>query len=243
MSENMDIVYLYKNSGNDEIVYSLRSLANLPHNKVFIVGDMPKYINPQNILYIKAEQGLNKYQNTTNALRLACHDDRLSDDFIVMNDDFFILKKIENPREELNLHKGTIAKVYERLSAKYPLGSGYLHGMKETETLLKNLGIKEPLSYELHTPFIFNKYKLLQMFETYADEIAQTKCFHKRSFYGNLYVKGSKFMKDIKVLALDNFVPTPEQKFISSSDSSYRNLKYILMQKFSKKSKYEEHKK
>ena len=235
----MDIVYLCKNSGRDEIIYSLRSLENIPHNKVFIVGDCHKYINKEKVIYIPAENNGSKYHNTTANLKLACHDERLSDDFILMNDDFFILKRIENPREELNLHKGTIAKVYERLSAKYPLGSGYLHGMKETETLLKNLGVEQPLCYDLHIPFVLNKQKFLQIFEKYGEEISNIPCFHKRSFYGNLYYKNSKFMDDIKTDGVKNLFPEKDQKFISSSDFSFDTMKLFLKDIFNKKSVYE----
>ena len=41
----MDIVYLVKNSRtNDELTYSLRTLVNVPHDKVFLVGGCPDNI-------------------------------------------------------------------------------------------------------------------------------------------------------------------------------------------------------
>lgn len=235
----MDIVYLYKNSGRDEIIYSLRSLENIPHDKVFIVGDCHKYINKEKVIYIPAENNGSKYHNTTANLKLACQDERLSDDFILMNDDFFILKPIKEPKEELNFHKGTIDKVVERLLGRYSQGSEYIRGMAQTGELLKKIGIEDPLCYELHIPFVLNKHNFLQMFKDFADDIAKIKCFHKRSFYGNLYYKDSKFMTDIKTDGVKNLFPQKEQKFISSSDFSFDTMKFFLKDLLSKKSIYE----
>lgn len=57
----MDIVYLVKECRiNEELTYSLRSLVNLPHDKVFLVGGCPTNIDKTKITHIPTLQGNNK---------------------------------------------------------------------------------------------------------------------------------------------------------------------------------------
>ena len=105
----MDILYTLKQCDQcDELIYSLRSLCNLPHDRVFLVGGCPKNIDKSKVVYIPTEQKGTKWRNSTNNVKTACKDPRLSDDFILMNDDFFVLKPINDPAKELNLQQGTI---------------------------------------------------------------------------------------------------------------------------------------
>lgn len=231
----MDIVYPYK-KGSDELIYSLRSLTNLPHDKVFIVGDKPEDVNLKTVNYIQFSQNKTKYKNTTDILRMICEDKNLSDDFILMNDDFFILKPIKNPEEELNLCRGYSLKVYEHYVQKYG-ENGYSKGMLETTKILQDMGIKEPLCYEIHTPFVFNKNKFLAMFEHKG--VDNIQALHKRSLYGNLYKRNSISIKDVKVFAFGNNIIEEGQKFLSCSDTAWPNVRVKLEQIFKLKSIYE----
>ena len=233
----MDVVYTFKKNENcEEIIYSLRSLINLPHDRVVIVGDWPDILNQENVYYIPVEQENNKYQNTLNSLKIVCSDNKISDDFILMNDDFFILKEIKNPAEELNLYRGNAFKVYEHYVQKYG-ENGYSKGMLETAKLLQKMGIAYPLGYELHTPFVFNKSKFLKMFE--LEGVGDILALHKRTLYGNLYLKGGISMKDVKLFAFSGTNIDAEQKFVSCSDTAWANLRIYLQKMFNTKSIYE----
>lgn len=231
----MDIIYPYI-KGDDEIIYSLRSLVNLPHDKVFIVGEKPEGIDLKKVCYIPFAQTKTKYKNTTEIVKMMCNNSAVSEDFILMNDDFFILKEIKNPAEELNLYRGNAFNVYEHYIQKYG-ENGYSKGMLETAKLLQDLGINEPLCYELHTPFIFNKSKFLNMFDIKG--VADILALHKRSLYGNLYLKGGTSMKDVKIFAFSDTNIDAGQKFVSCSDTAWANLKIYLQNLFNSKSKYE----
>lgn len=238
----MDIVYTVKQSlQNEELRYSLRSLENIPHDRVFIVGYVPHFINKETINYISIPQASSKYQNTTNNLKQVCKLETLSDNFILMNDDFYVNKPIQNVEEELNLYRGEIEGVLRFYNAKYPLGTEYSNGMKQTKELLEGLGIEKPLSYELHTPFIFNKEKFLSMFD--IPGVKDIPVLHKRSLYGNLFYDKTKSKKilDVKVLKEPNSFNYPNMKLISTSDHSFLHysIREYLERRFPKKSKYE----
>lgn len=233
----MDIVYLVKESKtNPELIYSLRSLVNLPHDKVFIVGGLPDGVDRNKVIHISVLQGNNKYQNTINNLQLICKNESLSDDFILMNDDFFIIKPIQST-EELNLCRGTVDSVLKIYIQRYKDDSApYLVGMNQTKIFLQDMGISNPLCYELHTPMVFNKEKVLKMYS--LPYIKSIPVLHQRTVYGNLYYKNSKTIQDVKVFR-DFFYPLGSDKFLSSEDNSFPRVKTYLDSIFSEKSQYE----
>ena len=233
----MDIVYLVKNSPvNEELTYSLRSIKNLPHGKVFIVGGCPQNINKVAITHIPALQNGDKFQNTTRSLELACKSDLLSEDFILMNDDFFVLQGIVNPREELNLCRGYIDEVLAEYTRFYGISENtYIQGMRQTKAFLEDLGIKNPLSYELHIPIIMAKNGLLRAFSLPA--LKTIRPGHIRTIYGNLYLKGSKLAADVKVRNAKETISTG--KFLSTADYTWPIVKPKIQELFPDKSEYE----
>ena len=215
----------------------MRSLKNLPHDRVFFVGGCANSVKRENVFYIPNKQDKGKWRNSTANVKLACSDDRLSDDFILMNDDFFILREVKDPIEELNLHRGSIKNVYDYYAKKYSNETEWSKGMRLTEEVIKAQGIKEPLCYELHIPMVINKKKFLDIFNIKGLETIN--CLHKRSLYGNLYLKGSKYAEDVKVLNSGGFDPGKYRKFLSCSDSGFKKVKDFLSSKFAEKSVYE----
>lgn len=229
----MDIVYLVKECQEcEELTYSLRSLVNIPHDKVFIVGGCPYNIDKSKVIHIPIYQPNSKYQNTTNNLKLICKDPRLSEDFILMNDDFFILKPVVE--EDLNLCRGTIREVLKEYKNKYGTND-YILGMEQTGIFLNDLGIIKPLSYELHIPMVMNKKNVLNMFS--LPFINSLKVIHKRTLYGNLFYTNSKIIKDVKVLDANSQVKY--DSFLSCSDSGWLFIKNYLSNLFPNKSIYE----
>ena len=233
----MDVVYLLKNSQtNEELVYSLRSLVNIPHDKVFLVGGCPCEVNRDKVIYIPVIQGGNKYLNTSNSLKVICEDSRLYKEFILMNDDFFILKPIKEPVKELNLCRGLIKEVIAEMRERNNCCLTYLAQMRETEQFLLNLGYKQPLSYELHIPMVMDKEKVLGLFSRNYIHNAVTS--HKRSIYGNVYLRDSKEIKDVKVYA-NMFLPLGSDKFLSTEDMSWPRVSTYIKRLFPSKSPYE----
>lgn len=90
----MDAVYILgtgSRSGNEEIRYSVRSLEKHMSDlgKVFVVGSRPESLRAA--AWIEATDNHAKYwKNALEKTRFACFDERVSADFLLMNDDFFM---------------------------------------------------------------------------------------------------------------------------------------------------------
>ena len=231
----MDIVYtLSNNYDREELKYSLRSLANLPHGRVFFVGGCPTWV--QGVTHIPTVQNGTKYKNTTHNLITACNDPRISANFILFNDDFFVLEPIKAPTKELNLYNGTVQSVLDKLNERYDTPTPYMSGMSQTKEFLAILGVTDPKSYELHIPFVLNKKKFLKIFD--LPGVSEIPCFHKRTVYGNLYLNGGTNTPDVKVFIRDGFMPNPG-KFLSCDNAGFSIVYNYLQTRFPHKSQYE----
>lgn len=229
----MDIVYLCKDGPNEELGYSLRTLVNIPHDRVFIVGGCPSKIDTAKVTYIHTNNNINKWRNSTNNLITACKDNRLSDDFILFNDDFFILKPIS--LDDLHVNRGPLSEVYKYYYNKYG-NNEYTKGMLQTAEFLAKMGHKTILSYELHLPMVLNKKKVLEMFS--LPGVMDIPVIHKRTLYGNLYKTGTKSVKDCKIIgAFLSGLATG--KFLSTMDVNFPSARCFLNGLFPIKSKYE----
>ncbi|MFC7791422.1 hypothetical protein [Streptomyces cinereoruber] len=175
---------------NEQLRYALRSwAANLAHGRVWIVGYRPSWAD--SVRHIPTRQAGTKYANTTVAVRAACEHPEVSDRFLLVNDDFFVMHPVE---EMPVLHRGPVRQVEAYYAAR---ASGlYLRGMRETRDLLVDLGHRDPLSYELHVPLPVDKAAMLKA----LDVGRHLDVLHKRTLYGNLAGLGGTEMRDVKVL-------------------------------------------
>lgn len=243
----MDIDILYtmkhdKQNNSEELRYSLRSLKNIPHRRVFIVGEKPDWV--MNVVYIPVPQNMTKYENVRKNIISAISDSRLGDNFILMNDDIFIMKKIDKlPCMNFGLMDDVI-RLYE---CRYPEGSCYIDRLKLHNQIIKNSGVKNPICYELHTPMLFNKHKMLDMYRTVDNIDVELP----RSCYGNLYDIGGACCGDVKIFLEPKHNPPlynsdPKkyldgQSFVSATGGAFKNgyPGSYIRDKFPKKSIYE----
>lgn len=241
----MDIVYLIKvdpENDSEELRYSLRSLKNIPHQKVVIVGEKPEWAT--NVEFIPVAQTKTKHQNWSMSLSAAVRSDRISDDFIMMNDDFFFMKKI-HAMPHLNM--GDMKQVIDSYNARYPAGSEYIDKMTKLYAMLVENGRESPVSYELHVPVILNKQNVLDMYRDAGDR----PLYQFRSYYGNYFNVESTLMRDVKVFMdpLHNdplYNENPEkylasQTFLSTTGGSFKRGKPgdYIRKMFPEKSPYE----
>jgi len=201
----LDIVYFVKDAPlNEELRYSLRSVCkNMPHARVWIFGGLPRGIYPD--VHIKIKQtGRTKWDKVRNMFIAACKNKELSEDFVLFNDDFFIMQPIDKIeplyRCSLENHIKVLAKGSYR-----ELLTTVMNDLKH-----KN---KTTLSYELHTPFLFNKKKLLKLIENTPD----LHC--TRTLYGNIYKIGGEKSADVKVFNSRPTFDYRHSKMLSTDDS------------------------
>ena len=240
----MDIVYLVKTdpeNDSEELRYSLRSLKNVPHGKVILVGEKPDWAT--NITFIPIAQSMTKNENVMMNLRAAARSDDISEEFVMMNDDFFIMKPIlEIPRTNF----GTMKSIIEQYEQRYSEVTHYISSMKKLYDLLRKREIAEPLSYELHAPMILSKSKVQEL---YRD--APKPFYQFRSFYGNYFNIGGETVPDVKIFIdarhndplyrEDSQVYLEQQILLSSTGGAFKKglAGDFVRAQFPEKSEYE----
>jgi hypothetical protein len=228
----MDIVYICRDGDNEELRYSIRSVVkNLPHNKIWVVGGKPDWYKGN---YIKVWQGRPKYINARNNLKAICAAEDISDSFILMNDDFYIINKVDFVPYMYSGTLDTKIKIREDLFT----GNSYLTLLKQTLSSISRRSKKPILDYELHVPMVMEKKKLSKvlMFSGLW-----------RSVYGNMFDVGGNQISDVKVYSkTDKFYPTSydinnlQYDYLSSNDTSFEMIKNLILKKmFADKSSYE----
>lgn len=202
----MDVVIPYRRTRSDELVYALRSLKNIRHNKVFIIGDRPYFISDK-VIHIRYRQTYDIAKNTLNIINLAVETTKVSEEFIWLHDDTYFMQPI---RKIPILHRGTYDEVLEKYQNRR--FNYYVQRQIRTNARLKDLGIENPLCYELHVPFVISKKRWLEVREYITPDL------NKLSMYGNLCKIGGTKTRDVKVRQKDW---VPEGVFASSHERTF----------------------
>jgi len=229
----MDFVYICKDGNNEELRYSIRSVVeSFPYSNIWIIGGKPDWYIGN---YIEIDQSQNKYKNAVENLKNICSSSQISNSFILMNDDFYIIDKIDSIK---TFHGGYLLdkiNLYQKLNSN----SNYTRKLNATYKRLKGIGIDDPLDYELHIPMVMEKEKLQEV-------LNNNDQFLWRSMYGNIFKVGGSEMKDVKVYGSGPLVPksynlnVDNHTFLSSADSSFNIIwNKILKVKFKQKTKFE----
>lgn len=228
----LDVVYPYKATVDDaELRYSLRSLTNLPHGDVWIVGDKPDWLT--NVCHIPGNRHRhNKPRNVFDNIRLAALHPHVSDRFVVMNDDFFILAPGRLPVE----YRCSLA---EHITSLRNRISPWVRSLRGAHAWLAAQGITDPLSYELHKPFVADKAK---MAEVLAGALEQDPLVPPqwRTVYGNYWrIGGTQAEQDCKRYGRNGGEQLDGARFVSSSESSWPALRPLIEARFPTPSRYE----
>jgi hypothetical protein len=228
----MDFVYICRSGENEELRYSIRSVLNsFPEANIWVVGGRPHWYSGS---YIEVKQDKNTYTNATNNLKAICDSLEISDDFILMNDDFFIVNKVDKIQY---FYGGTLDEkilLYQELIGS----SSYIDKLSITLHKLKKYNIEQPLDYELHVPFPMNKENLSKVLKK-SDRLLY------RSVYGNLFNVGGLKIEDVKVYDRTGLIKKSFDyknvytDFLSTTDTSFNTMQTFLKEKFSHKSHYE----
>ena len=226
----MDLVYICRKGENEELRYSLRSIEkNSPNHKVWVVGYKPDwYVGP----FISVPDTSTKFNNIRLALNEVCKHPDISEDFVFMNDDFFLIE----PINDFKVYNGGLLSDKIARYRQINSTSTYAILLKRTLDQLKRMGVEKPLDYDIHVPMTFNKTRLL--------EIAYLQ-FQPRSLYGNLYQIASETITDVKRYASGSDMyqlsyTQNEYPFISTEDKSFSTVKQeILGDMFSEPCRYE----
>jgi len=227
-----DIVYILKNDvKSDELRYSLRSVCeNFPCRQVVFIGGCPKDLHPD--LYIPHKQeGSLKWQKAVSSMKKAFVDDRISDEFFLFNDDFFVLRPI-NTDNFINFTTGTLERRVMELEENLKRNTSYSNGLKNLKFLLRTNGY-DGMSFALHLPFLVNRHDCMELIGKYPE------AFMFRSLYGNVYHIPYMYHPDVKVYTNDKI---PEfDDYLSTSDEAFADglIGEYLRSKFPNPCRYE----
>lgn len=226
-----DIVYFVKNTtDNEELRYSLRSIEqNFPYNKVWFAGGCPIGIKPDKRLEV-IQMGENKWEKVGDMIARVCKCDEITEDFWLFNDDFFVMKPVDNIPP---YYHGTLAELIERIERNFGGASPYTDRLRDTIKLLEERGL-ETRNYEEHMPMLFNRKKLLDMYNAGIRGAS-------RSLYGNLYKIGGEDKPDVKIFSKDK-KPSGIEDFLSTTDVSFNSGRVgeTIRSKFAEKCRFEE---
>ena len=216
----MDLVYICGPGDNEELRYSIRSaVKNLKFDNLWVVGGKPSWYVGNHLEVI---QNKAKYVNARNNLRAICNSPEISDSFILMNDDFYIIKKVDNVPY---MHGGSLFKKISRYK-ELTGDTRYVLMLKKT---CANLSLKfgnDVLDYELHVPMVMEKEKLLKIIE--VPDLW-------RSRYGNVFNVGGIEMNDVKIYSSGVFakkiseVDILKYDYLSSNDDSFEEMKQVIL--------------
>ena len=207
--EIYDIAYILKNDIKpEELRYSLRSLENFPHGRVFFYGGKPEGIEPD-VMVEFTQTGYSKYSKALTSFYHIVKDDRLSDNFWLFNDDFYVMRPVseyETPYDE------TLFEKIIRIEDKHGR-TAYAEMLRRGAGWLRDHGY-DVKNYALHMPMLLNKEKL-------AAILPQMNGLPLRSIYGNVYETGVVNRRDVKIQDT-GVLPDPDADFLSTSDRSFR---------------------
>ena len=211
----MDVLYRVKpGQRNEQLRWSLRSLVNVPHDEVWIVGTMPPWV--RNVNWIKGRSFGNKWSAIQGDLLKAC--EHLSGKtLLLIDDDEFILEPVPIPVAD----KGPLLD-----HAKRALGA-YARTLRTTYDYLQEQGIWKPLSFEPHIPIVIEADGMAEVLRP----VVKYRPMQARSLYGNLMHLVSERVHDVKAR---HGRPLPDGPFLSGNgniDEVLPRLRACLPQK------------
>lgn len=223
-----DIVYFVKESPvNEELRYSLRSLSNIPHKQVYFYGGCPKGLKPDYHIHVTQDKE-NKWQNVSKMLRMACNNSKITKNFWLFNDDFFVMNKVLHP---VNYFSGDLYKRIVQLEDKYSGITKYSTELRKMCQELEALGCSSK-NYAVHYPMLINRKKALELLN-----ITDNPMF--RSLYGNFANVKAEWSNDCKITS--KYKEWKGSDYLSTEDKVFADgiVGKQIRKRFPDKCKYE----
>lgn len=216
---------------NLELRYCLRSIEKhlTGVGDIFIIGHMPEWVT--NCIHIPFDEDpRNRFRdrNIMNKMLAACKDDRVSDDFLMVHDDHFLLADYEAGKFPY-YHMG-------------PMNEGYGQYGETKQNTKSLLSFVEGFNnYDCHCPIVFNK----QLFKRVAQadwSIWYGYCL--KTLYCVMNGIEGEYMDDIKIRMPLSHGGVMEllnaRKWFSIGDRCFSDgMKEVLSSLYPNKSRYE----
>lgn len=247
-----DFVWVVKQNGNDtELRWSIRSVelhaTNL--NNIVIVGHCPDWLDKTKIIHIEGFEGSFKEYNIAKSLYLAAKSEMITEDFIYMNDDFFLNAKYGASNQKTYARPVSLSEFsnkkapegFDPLTWNNPRFNGYSLLIANTAKFLKSLGLGD-VCYDIHVPMPISCSKYLEAFELIKD--VKHPGVTPRSVYGNLHKIKPTIINDVKFskcIDPKGFVKAVSKlPFFSTNDGIIESvLEEAMLEIYKNGSKYE----
>lgn len=195
---------------------------------IFIIGYMPEFLT--NVTHIPCEDDpRNRFRdrNICNKIMAACCDKRVSDSFLMVHDDHFLLE---------NYKAGTFP--YYQCGPMIPGGGQYRHTKENTISLLGATN-----NYDTHCPILFNKEKFMR--SVVVADWSKWYGYCMKTLYCVLNGIQGEYVEDLKIrlpLQYQEIIGLISgRKWFSIGDRCFADngMKEVLKDLYSKPSKYE----
>lgn len=223
-TKRLDVVYPVRplhdgenpTMSHDELRYSLRSLKNLPHRRVWIAGTVPSWV--RGVGEIPLEPNPDKWSNINQSLRAAAAHPDVSDPFMYFNDDMYVVQRMTRFR---TYHLGHYPRYMKQLeSVANRNRSSYHQGLIATARQLVEWGNTKPYVYEGHVPLLWRKAEVRFMIDFHTHDPFILNAAYGASS-GPVGVKGV----NVKVHGADrrvlDWVLSHDQPYLSGDDASW----------------------
>lgn len=225
-----DLIYILKaDIDTEELKYSLRSVEkNFPIGRVWFVGGQPEGLEPD-IRIPHVQVGNSKWEMIRSSMWKAVNDERLSEDFFLFNDDFFVMEPVDTDSFR-NFVDGTLGRRIDELHSESGMNA-YARTLFKLEQELKTM--HEPtMNFDVHLPMLLNK-------EQVRSTLYKCSSPQMRSAIGNINRLPFVIHPDVKVYDLES-VPVNET-YLSTNDDTFRkgNVGKYIRETFTTKSRFE----
>lgn len=195
----IDVVYILKSvpskNFDDEIRYSLRSLDKFcpDVSRVFITGGIPFFIDRDKIIHTAADDIGVPAVNHWWKVKQTIEQTDISEDFILMNDDFFFVRQTELTNYPLYF-RGELIKELDQNSI-------YKQMLYNSRLCILNNGGYSFLDFSVHCPIRYNRERFIKLNPIFEEVKTEKPAFSVRSVYGNLFALDEEriYRKDIKI--------------------------------------------
>lgn len=227
----MDLVYVLKNTptewADNEIRYSLRSLDKYGsgYDRIFIIGGKPSFLDYDKIIHLEHVDNYHVVEyNVFRKLVYLSENTDITDNFILFNDDFYLL-------QEMDLSKMPYYYKRERIAVKYKCSNTFNDMAVLTRQFL--LKYKKTIyDFKPHYPIIYNKQKLKELEQLYKLAFKTSPLgLSLRDLYGNWHnvphkifknenkmmgrnVDVNEFVKNLDLFSSGNVITESEMNFL-----------------------------
>jgi hypothetical protein len=216
-------IYLCRTGNNEELRYSIRSVMTFyPDATIWVVGGKPDWYVGN---YIPVDQGSNAFNNVRNNLSKIIKNKSIPDEVIIMNDDFFFIK----PVEDIKFYASGTLENKILMYDEFGVSTSYVNRLIDLERHCRKFR-KPPLDFELHVPMPVNKQKLSKV----VNENVMWRSNYANRFADEFQIE---FMDDVKVYPKGQYdfknynYLSLQYPFVSTQDTSFAEVSRNLLRK------------